>query len=149
VPQPWRLPICYAISLVLIVTTLASTFGRNAGFSAALIAILASPLVLLLPGTDSRERRESPSNEPLVTHTADASHTAPLKARSAHPITRPRGHAALAATAERAPSSRASSLRPSLQPVADPVPPFPRRPHARAAAAEPRAPWSRRRRARW
>jgi len=49
IPHAWRLPTCYGISLVLIGTTLISTTGPNVGFSVALLVVLASPLMLLLP----------------------------------------------------------------------------------------------------
>jgi len=77
VPPEWRLPLCYSLTLLLIATTLTSTASRQLGFSIALLALLASPLLIIIP----RTAREQPSSARLLTNTnAEAMPRAPAAA---------------------------------------------------------------------
>jgi len=61
VPLGWRLPAGYALSVVLIATTLASSVHPSSATSIALLLILASPLALLVPKMGTAVT--SPSND--------------------------------------------------------------------------------------
>jgi|EP00966_Prymnesium_polylepis_P062210 hypothetical protein len=75
IPIAWRLPTCYAISILLIATTLFSTIESNVGFSVTLTVLLASPAVLLWPRM-RRGQEEGPGQACLLTN-ADVEHVQP------------------------------------------------------------------------
>mmetsp|Transcript_23114 Transcript_23114/g.58967 ORF Transcript_23114/g.58967 Transcript_23114/m.58967 type:complete len:571 (+) Transcript_23114:94-1806(+) len=71
VPPAWRLPLCYVLTILLIATALASTISRQMGFAIALVIMLVSPFLLLLPHPEHAAAKgsQSAADDPITTAT--------------------------------------------------------------------------------